>query len=306
MARSKQLHYVQTTVNITQPDNPQGNWAEGVIQVDAELSQKFGRTIRNGNAFRLVGYGASLRGYNTASDIDVGFAGVASLQYCPVTMNSVGAHQKLFKAWMKQKKLSSTVGEYVRYDDFEVGWSPASLLSAGRTSTIRMEGINDSTSEQISIYGASAAGSHVTLEGFYDLLNPIAPVSKTYDGSVIKEPKFTDKFPDVCELSMPTSFSSVVDTASTPDSLGGASASGGINWLPADNHLSHLTGTLYYFFKGLPGDTAGQIADELKLTITLVYEGWSSIAPKSRKKRSSPKPKTRMKRPRRRTSRKRS
>lgn len=307
MARSKQLHYVQTEVTITQPDTPQGNWAEGVIQVDAELSQKFGRTIRNGNAFRLVGYGASLRGFNTASDIDVGFAGVASLQYCPVTKNSVGAHQKLFSAWMKQKKLSSTVGEYVRYDDFEVGWSPASPLSAGRTSTIRMEGINDSTSEQISIYGTSTPGSFVTLEGFYDLLNPIAPVSKAYDGSVIKEPKFTDKFPDVCELSMPTSFSSVVDTASTPDSLGGASASGGIQWLPADNHLSHLTGTLYYFFKGLPGDTAGQIADELKLTITLVYEGWSSIAPKSRKKRSSPKAKTtRMKRPRRRTSRKRS
>lgn len=308
MARSKQLHYVQTTVDIVQPNDPQGNWADGVIQVDAELSQKFGRTIRNGNAYRLVGYGASLRGFNSAADIDVGFAGVASLQYCPVTKNSVGAHQKLFKAWMKQKKLSSTVGEFVRYDDFEVGWSPASGLPAGRQSTIRMEGINDSTSESISIYGNSTPGSYVTLESFYDLLNPIAPVSKTYDGSVVKEPKFTDKFPDVCELSMPCAFSSVVDTASTPDSLGGASASGGINWLPADNHLSHLTGTLYYFFKGLPGDTAGQIADELKLTITLVYEGWSSIAPVSRKKRSSPKakPGTRMKRPRRRTSRKRS
>lgn len=85
MARSKQLHYVQHEVNIEQPDDPQGNWADGVIQVDALLSQKFGRTIRNGNAFRLVGYGASLRGFNSASDVDVGFAGVASLQYCPVT-----------------------------------------------------------------------------------------------------------------------------------------------------------------------------------------------------------------------------
>jgi hypothetical protein len=39
-----------------------------------------------------------------------------------------------------------------------------------------------------------------------------------------------------------------------------------------------MTGTLRYFFKGVSPDTAGQIADELKLTITLVYEGWAPLA----------------------------
>ena len=53
---------------------------------------------------------------------------------------------------------------------------------------------------------------------------------------------------------------------------------GDINWLPSDNHLSHMTGSLYYYFKGVGHDTAGSIADELSLTITLVYEGWAPLA----------------------------
>ena len=98
-------------------------------------------------------------------------------------------------------------------------------------------------------------------------------------GSDIKSPKFAAKFPLRRELIMPTSFSSQVDTGSIPDTLAGGLATGDIQWLPSDNHLSHLTGTLYYYFKGITPDSAGQIADELKLTITLIYEGWSSLAP---------------------------
>jgi len=60
--------------------------------------------------------------------------------------------------------------------------------------------------------------------------------------------------------------------------LAGGLATGEIEWLPSDNHLSHMTGTLYYYFKGVVPDTAGQIADELKLIITLVYEGWAPLA----------------------------
>jgi len=59
----------------------------------------------------------------------------------------------------------------------------------------------------------------------------------------------------------------------------GQLALGEITWLPSDNHLSHMTGTLYYYFKGVAPDTSIPIADNLKLTITLVYEGWSSLAP---------------------------
>lgn len=277
MGRSKNIHLVNLEVNITQPNNPSQNWAEGVIQVDELMSKKLGRTIRNGNSFRLIGYGATLRGFNTGSDQDVGFAGVANIRYCPVTAHSVGAHQKLFRAWNRQKKLKSSVGEFVRYDDFEVGWGPTRSLAAGRQSTIAMEGINDATLEKISIYGNSVAGSDVTLQEFYDNLNPVNDASETYTGSVIKQPKFDKHFPVEGQLAASATFSATTDVTSIPDTLAGQVALADMQWLPSDNHISHLTGTLYYFFKGVAGDTAAQIADELKLVITLAYEGWSPL-----------------------------
>ena len=278
MGRSKNLHYVQHEVNIVQPSEATGNWAAGVIQVDSELSKELGRTIRNGNSFRLVGYGASLKGFIGGSDQDVGFAGTAAVQFCPVTKNGVGAWQSLQSQWMKQKRLSSSVGKYVRYDDFEIGWTQTYPLAVGRNSNIRMGGLNDASTESIGIYGLSVDGSYVSLSTYYDNLNPIEEPSEDPFGAVIKTAKFTDKFPDWRTLIMPTSFSAQLAAETDPDSFAGGLATGEIQWLPSDNHLSHMTGTLYYFFKGVAPDTALQIPDELKLTITLVYEGWAPLA----------------------------
>ena len=278
MARSKNLHFVQHEVNIIQPNDPENNWAAGVIQVDVELSKELGRTIRNGNSYRLVGYGSNLRGFTGSSDQDVGFAGVTAIQYVPVTKNGVGAWQSLQKQWYKQKALSSGVGKYVRYDDFEVGWTQSFPLAAGRQSTVNMGGIADSSSELIGLYGASVDGAYVSLESYFDNLNPKPAVSEDPFGAVIKTAKYTNKFPDKRTLLSSTSFSAQVDVAGTPDFLAGGLATGDIEWLPSDNHLSHMTGSLYYYFKGVAPDTAGQVADELKLVITLVYEGWAPLA----------------------------
>jgi len=279
MGRSKNLHIVQVEVEVTQPADPHspGNWTSGVIQVDKILSQELGRTIRNGNTFRLVGFGSTLRAFSGGADLDVGFAGTSVIQFCPVTKNGVGAWQSLQGQWMKQKRLSSGVGKYVRYDDFEIGWDANSFLPGGRNSAIRMSGLDDTTSEQISIYGASVDGTVVTLESYYDNLNPIPVVSEDPFGAVIKTAKFTNKFPDWKNLEMPCTFS-----ANTTDGgyYSGAVSIGQIQWLPSDNHLSHMTGTLAYFFKGIASDTDVPPAepDELKLTITLVYEGWAPLA----------------------------
>ncbi len=278
MGRSKNLHIVQLEVNIEQPDDPDANWASGVIQADVDLSKELGRTIRNGNSFRLVGYGSSLRGFSGSSDQDVGFAGVTGLQYCPVTKNGVGAWQSLQKQWYKQKSLSSAVGKYVRYDDFEVGWDDNHLLPVARNSNILMGGLNDAASESIGIYGLSADGTYVSLSTYYDNLNPIPEPSEDPFGAVIKSAKFTDKFPDFRTLYMPTSFSAMPQAIDPTSGYAGGIATGDIDWLPSDNHLSHMTGTLRFFFKGIPGDAIIPIADELKLVITLVYEGWAPLA----------------------------
>lgn len=278
MGRSKNLHIVQHELTIVQPDDASNNWAAGTIQVDVELSKELGRTIRNGNTFRLVGYGSNLRGFTGASDQDVGFAGVTGVQFCPVTKNGVGAWQSLQKQWYKQKALSSGVGKYVRYDDFEVGWTQSFPLAVGRNSGILMGGLGDTTTETVGIYGTSVDGAYVSLATYYDNLNPIPAESEDPFGAVIKTAKYTDKFPDHRTLLMPTTFTSNMDAVDVPDSYAGGIAMGDIQWLPSDNHLSHMTGTLYYYFKGVAPDTATQLADELKLVITLVYEGWAPLA----------------------------
>jgi len=282
MGRSKNIHIVQLEVDVTQPstDPSMGNWAEGSIQVDKELSKELGRTIRNGNSFRLIGFGANLRAVTGGSDLDVGFAGTAVVQYCPVTKNGVGAWQSLQKQWMKQKSLSSGVGKYVRYDDFEVGWDATTLLTPQRNSNILMGGLNDAASEDIGIYGTSVDGTYVSLSSYYNNMNPIPEPSEDPFGSVIKTPKFTDKFPDWRNLVMPCTFSAALDASDIGEYYFGAIATGDINWLPSDNHLSHMTGTLRYYFKGLAPDTDIPPADpdELKLIITLVYEGWAPLA----------------------------
>lgn len=181
---------------------------------------------------------------------------------------------------MKQKRLSSGVGKYVRFDDFEVGWDANTGLTAGRNSTIKMSGLDDATTEEIRIYGTSVDGAVVTLESYYDNLNPIPELSEDPFGAVIKTAKYTDKFPDWRNLEMPCTFS-----ATTTDGgfYSGAVSMGQIQWLPSDNHLSHMTGTVAYFFKGIAPDTDVPPAtpDELKLTITLVYEGWAPLAKKT-------------------------
>ncbi|AXH78397.1 MAG: hypothetical protein [Circular genetic element sp.] len=283
MGRSKNLHIVQKTIVIEQPNDASENWAEGYIQVDAELSKELGRTIRNGNSFRLVGYGATLKGFYGSSDQDIGFAGVAAVNYCPVTKNSVGAWQAMQKQWYKQKALSSGVGKYVRYDDFEVGWTKNTPLISGRQSFINMTGITDNTSERVVLYGTSTDGNAVSLEDYYNSTNPIPQPSNNPFGSTIKLPKFSNKFPEERTLTMPTSFSGIPTVVTDPVTglpvtlPTGGLASGDIQWLPSDNHLSHMTGTLFYYFKGVTPDNAVFFADELKLTITLVYEGWASL-----------------------------
>jgi len=281
--RRKNLHFVQKEIVIEQPDDATANWADGYIQADLELSRELGRTVRNGNSFRLVGYGASLRGFAGSSDQDIGFSGVCGVAFCPVTKNSVGAWQSLQKQWIKQKQLSSGVGKYVRYDDFELGWHTDTPLVSGRQSYIRATGITDTSSERMTIYGPSSDGVSMSLEEYYDNLNPIPTMSQNAFGQTVKLPKFADKFPDQRTLLMATNFSGMPTVVYDPVTQlpitlpTGGLATGEIHWLPANNHISHLTGTLFYYFKGITPDNIVFNADELKLVITLVYEGWAPL-----------------------------
>lgn len=276
---------MQVQLDLTQPDDNEGsNWGSGIIQVDAELSKKYGRTIRNGNNYRLVGYGATLRSKQGRDEVDTGFATTVGIQYCPTTKHSVDAWNMMYRQWLKQKKLKSAAGQFVRYDDLELGWTKDDFLPTGRNSTIAMGGISDNFEEKIVVYGESIDGVNVSLEQYWENMRPIPPASETAYGVIIKEPKFDNVFPERMTLYCSSTFSSMVDTSSLPDSLGGALATSEINWLPTDNHLNHMTGTLYYYVKGLPIDTGAQLPDELTVIVTLVYEGWNPLVDRPKRK----------------------
>lgn len=280
MARSKQLHIVKKRFAIQQPNDVNDPIFSDVIQVDDLLSQQLGRTIRNGNSFRLVGAGAVIYP-RTTGDYDTGMSVSCRLRMCPTTTHTVTAWRQLFKQWMKQKRLANAAGGIVRYDDFEVGFDNVLKLSGARQSNIRYDGLGDGGDEDVVLFGSSNASDRISLEDFYNSLNPIADVSRNpLTNATIKQPKYFAKFPaqaDALELWFSGNFSSMVDVSSEPDSLGGALAMTDYNWLPADNHLAHLTGTVRVDTWVLPPDTGFQIADQAEVEITLVYEGWSPL-----------------------------
>lgn len=280
MARSKQLHFVRQRFSIDQPNDVNDPIVESVIQVDDLLSQQLGRTIRNGNAFRLVGAGLAIIP-RVNGDYDTGMSVTGRITACPVTQHTVSAWRTMFKQWMKQKRLANAAGGIVRYDDFELGWNNAKRLSSTRQSKIHYDGIGDPNEEDVVIYGESSGGDRVSLEDMYNSLNDIALPSRNPIGNAtIKQPKYYAKFPstaDSHQMWINGNFTSMVDTGSTPDSLGGALAMNEITWLPADNHLAHLTGTLRLDAWVLPPDTGFQIAESADLEIILVYEGWSPL-----------------------------
>lgn len=296
MARSKQLHVINKSYVITQGNDPNTAAVDAVIDTSLELSKLLGKNIRQGHAFRLIGYGAQLHS-QSSGDIDTGMAAAVSLDYCPVTQHSVKAWNQMFKKWQKQKQLSGKVGRFVRYDDFEMSYAPT--YNTSRTSTIYAGGMGDTTSEYINIFGSASSGVHTSIQDMYDSYQPIPEESRDEFGVSIKSPKFNYYFPLACRLTTSAHFSSIAQWARwnevnpTPGVadyqadgpnvhfMGGSSESNMV-FFPADNHISALAGLFRVQADILPPDVdTGDLpptADTLTLEITLVFEGWSPLA----------------------------
>lgn len=284
MARSKQLHFITKEITLLQGNDPNISAAQFDIDVALELSKVLGRNIRQGNSFRLVGYGASLRPFDAGGDVDVGFSTTTGLKYIPTNRYAVKAWNNLFKQWKAQKNLRGAVGSQIRYDDMELAYNSAYIDS--RTSSIDGDGLDQTGSaESLVLTGGSSTNLDWSLQDYANSAFRIPqPSLDPFDSSVIKSPKFSQYFPEEQTIYMSSTNSAMVDTSSTPDSLGGGLSLSDITWLPSDNHLNIFLGLFNGYVKIGQPDTLGQNADELKLVITLVFEGWNSIftAPKKR------------------------
>lgn len=315
MARSKTLHMVNHRIQIDQTDDPTD---VTVSQVDLalELSKTLGRNIRQGNSFRIVGLQASLD-HSSATDADTGIAAAVKVQYCPTNRHGVKAWQQMFTKWTKQKQLSGKIGQFVKFDDFEVCWSPG--YNTGRTSTLYAGGMGDTTPEYVALYGSAASGSRTTLEDMYNSYQPVDLAGTDEFGVSIKSPKYTAHFPQASSINLHAHMSAAADwTQYIEGSVGvlsssdanaasvhymSGSAGGDLVTFGDENHLNAMTGVLLVSSVLLPHDVdSGPDPPTAEtgwyLNLNIMVEGWSPLAKKAPRRKPR---RTMKKKPARRT-----
>jgi hypothetical protein len=297
MPRSKTLHVVNATLPVENRDNPT---TLHQMQVDfaLSLSKTLGRNIRQGHTFRVVGVGASLT-HRGANDADTGMAVAVQCRYVPTNRHGVKAWQQMFAKWSRQKRLSGKIGQYVKYDDFELAFEPTHISS--RTSAIFAGGMGDTTSESIALLGTASSGNHTTLQDMYNSYQPIDGAGTDEFGVSIKSPKFSTHFPEPAALYLTAHLSSIPVFTDLQDAFGdtgevdsqsvhltGGSSSDGLMMLPADNHLNVMAGLVQVNAYVLPPDidTGDQppTADDFDLNMTFLIEGWSPLSSKPKKR----------------------
>lgn len=282
---SKNVHIVTHVGQHVVPNDPSAAVFGGISDAAVSLSDKYGRNIRQGNNFRLIGYGLQFK----VPGQDTGAAGTCALTFVEPNRHLVKAWNNMFTQWKKQKQIEARVGKSVRYDDFELALNMGTVT--GRTSHIYDNPFTATSGDphNIGIAGDSDDGNDYTsISDVYNSRFPIVPASADHYGGGIKDPKFGTQYIDqnsdiyttlVCNATA----SGGVDTGTDPDSLGWGIALGDINWLPADNHINVMCGLVDFQIRLFPEDTFWQNADTLTWQLTLVYEGWSPLADSAKK-----------------------
>lgn len=279
---SKNVHIVTHTGTFDTPNDPTGSLDGGISDAALVLSDKYGRNIRQGNNFRLIGYGLQIR----VPGADTGAAAVCSLTFVEPNRHLVKAWNNMFQTWRKQKQIEAKVGRQMRYDDFELALNSGNVTS--RTSHIYDDpfAVSDGDKHDIVLAGDSnESGNYTSISDVYNSRFRPPQASQTHYGSNIKDPKFGTQYIDVnsdiyTSLVCQATASGGVDSGGTPDYLGWGISMGDMVWLPPDNHINVMCGLVDYQIRAFPQDTAGQVADTLEYQLTLVYEGWSPLAEK--------------------------
>ena len=292
---SRRLYKITKKFDSISPNSdPEQAVASDQIDLSIELSKKLGKTIRQGNSFRIAGASAHIVPHNTNYDLDSGLAAKVRLGYCPVTKHTRKGWNLMFSHWAKQKRLAGAMGKHMRYDDFELAIH--SDYITGRTSTMFTEGLNDETDEKVCIYTDADDGhnpnDHIGLQAYYNKKFPIPSAGElpndgwTTDWAPAKNPKYQQYFPnrEYMGLSAIMSAQDYHDPdIAFDDHWMTPVASYNENMFFDNSHISVLAGVMSCAVYVLPESDADVIEDELDLYVTLWVEGWSSLVYRKRK-----------------------
>ena len=278
---------------LEQPNSSDNSIFNGYVDFSMLLSEHYSKNIRQGQNFVLKGVSATILAEDTdgnaLEDWDSGIAVNTRLAYCPTQKMTRMAWNQMFKQWKKQKYLSATVGSSVKYDDFEVGWdSQSTYHDATRTSTIKANGIGDSTTEKIVIWGSSNSSSDYTMQ---DLVNSkfdaAGPSVDPFSGVVIKAPKFDylNRFPSEKHFWVTSHNSSTVSHVGVAAYLSGGQMNNDIKVLPEPVNV--MCGLMKINCYGTPPDTSTQAAETFELHLEFHIVKWTPLVFKSKSNRRS-------------------
>lgn len=283
--------------SITPNSDPEQAVGSAQFDLATELSKKFGKTIRQGNNFKIAGASAHIVPHNSNYDLDSGLACKVRIGYCPTTKHTRKAWNLMFRHWMRQKKLRGAVGAGMRYDDFELAIHDSYLSNFPRASEMFTEGIGDSTAEKLCIYTSDNGhnpNDWLGLQAYYNQKFPVADRGNMpYDGFVddwapAKAPKYQQYFPNREFFGLSAIFAA--QDYNDPDIVADDHwmtpvASYNENMFFDGSHINSLTGALSVAIYLLPEADIDVIEDELDLYVTIWVEGWNSLVYKKKKSR---------------------
>lgn len=313
MARSKTVHIVSGYKEIEHPDSAENHLISqenGMIDISKELSQKLGRTIKQGQSFRVIGVQCSLRPKVSGIEIDpeTGIAVQSRFTYVPTTRASASAWRDLNKHYWKQSAFRAGLGGKTRYDEFELAMY-RSQASSSRTSRVYVGGLNDPSAEYCTLQGdyddEDGVGNPydpgtISIKALYDAKHPVPEGGALkeddllFDDSIqYKDPKFSSYFPATdtlwCSSALTNEWTVHYNVSMVPDfnKPTGGTANNEWNWLPSDNHVDCLAGLMTLTCWGYPTDTAIPLADSFYLYWSVAIEGWTPLTHRPRRRRKT-------------------
>lgn len=274
---------------IETPNNSNDAVLTGWMDLHLELSEFYGKNIRQGNSVKIDGMQLAVVPHDSGAedDYDVGGAVTGIFNYCPTTKHSKKAWNDAFKKWKTQSKFSSVQSPRTINNDFELGYNASYTNS--RTSTL-VKHHGDSGHEKVVIFGDTTDGTDWCLQDYYNSTHRTMPLPEDhYNDGNLKTNKFSGtKFPNSQKIFMGATSSSIVtdiESLATPDTM----YSGGVSmqdFTTFPQPAEVLCGLVQYGIFWHPPDTLSQMEDNLELYVVFSVKSWKPLVYRRRRRKS--------------------
>lgn len=247
------------------------------VDIASLLSKQYGKTIRQGNSFKVTGISVAMIPKSTINHFDTGMAISAKIGYCPTTKHTRKGWNEVNKMWKQQKKLRAGIGSAVKFDEMEFKFD--SSHSYARTSTLYQSGLGDADADSLALFGLSSESSNMlALQDFYNSRHPVATTSKySYNNAEIKDRKYDAFFPSQQYVYASSVLSAAVAEAGEYPSAYLSAAQAQNPLTEFADPLNVMCGLLKVQCYVITDDTATQVEDEAYMQVSIHVKSWKSL-----------------------------